>query len=88
MSEWDSEQIRAFWQQAEVDWYRYFIKVEGEDEKEVDVMEWRTYERAAGFIPAFRDTNATGGFAGWIGQGRRKRRISGRMQWNGPHEDG
>jgi hypothetical protein len=87
MSEWDSEAIRAYWETAEAHWYRYFVTVGKEPEKEVDVAQWRAYERAAGFIPKFRDTNATGGFVGWIGEGR-ERPIKGRMQWDGPHEDG
>jgi hypothetical protein len=84
VAKWDSDAIRAYWQEAELHWYRYFVHVEGEDEKEVGVMEWRNYERQAGFIPAFRDTNATGGFVGYAGEGRKKLRISGRMMWNGP----
>lgn len=81
----DSDDIRAYWQQAEVDWYRYFVMVGSEPEKEVDVTQWRAYERQAGFIPAFRGTNATAGFTGYGEDGRR---IKGRMVWNGPHEGG
>jgi hypothetical protein len=86
VSEWDAEAIADYWKVAEENWYRYFVTVGKEPEKEVDVMEWRRYERAAGFIAAFRGTNATGGFGGWITEGRKRVAIKGRMQWTGPVE--
>jgi hypothetical protein len=51
---------------AELSRYRYFVTYPGEDaEREVDVHQWRSAERAAGFRSQFGpDYNATAGFGG------------------------
>jgi hypothetical protein len=89
-SEWDSEQLREFWKQAEENWYRYYVTVGRAAEKEVTVTEWRSYERQAGFIPGFRGCNATGGFQGWVKPLDKVRRqwVKGRMVWVGPQDNG
>jgi hypothetical protein len=51
--------------------YRYFVTYPGQDEREVDVHQWRAAERAAGFIPKLGPGhNATGGFSGAGYRGR------------------